>query len=170
MLGVHFKPGGACPFLGVSAGELAGAHANLVDLWGPSAIQLQERLCCAMTLRERLRAPGRRCPPHLLHLRPWRRGLDGHLPVPRPRPVGQERGRPRVVVAPPRRVPQGLSEVVVVMARSEEEYLLRIGIIGAGAIGGTLARHLAKRGYQVSIANSDRHGPAPRRRSSACGS
>ena len=31
---------------------------------------------------------------------------------------------------------------------------MRIGIIGAGSIGGTLARHLAKLGHQVSIANS----------------
>src|SRR6266571_2627409 len=31
---------------------------------------------------------------------------------------------------------------------------MRIGIIGAGNIGGTLARHLAKLGHQVSIANS----------------
>src|SRR5258708_30519872 len=31
---------------------------------------------------------------------------------------------------------------------------MRIGIIGAGAIGGTLARLFAKRGHQVSIANS----------------
>src|SRR5882762_2038130 len=31
---------------------------------------------------------------------------------------------------------------------------MRIGIIGAGALGGTLARRLAKRGHQVSIANS----------------
>jgi 8-hydroxy-5-deazaflavin:NADPH oxidoreductase len=31
---------------------------------------------------------------------------------------------------------------------------MRIGIIGAGAMGGTLARCLAKRGHQVSIANS----------------
>src|SRR6266566_4921501 len=30
----------------------------------------------------------------------------------------------------------------------------RIGIIGAGNIGGTLARHLAKLGHRVSIANS----------------
>src|SRR5258706_4809368 len=31
---------------------------------------------------------------------------------------------------------------------------MRIGIIGAGALGGTLARLLARRGHQVSIANS----------------
>ena len=31
---------------------------------------------------------------------------------------------------------------------------MRIGFIGAGRIGGTLARHLAKLGHQVSIANS----------------
>jgi hypothetical protein len=31
---------------------------------------------------------------------------------------------------------------------------MRIGVIGAGAIGGTLARHLARLGHQVSIANS----------------
>ena len=31
---------------------------------------------------------------------------------------------------------------------------MRIGVIGAGSIGGTLARHLAKLGHKVSIANS----------------
>ena len=31
---------------------------------------------------------------------------------------------------------------------------MRIGIIGAGSIGGTLARHLVRLGHQVSIANS----------------
>src|SRR5437899_3107273 len=31
---------------------------------------------------------------------------------------------------------------------------MKIGIIGTGAIGGTLARGLAKRGHRVSIANS----------------
>lgn len=55
MLGVHFKPGGSFPFLGVLASELAGAHANLVDLWGPPATELRERLCCATTARERFR-------------------------------------------------------------------------------------------------------------------
>src|SRR6185503_15732697 len=36
----------------------------------------------------------------------------------------------------------------------ERKSPMRIGIIGAGQIGGTLARHLAKLGHQVSIANS----------------
>ena len=31
---------------------------------------------------------------------------------------------------------------------------MKIGVIGAGAVGGTLARLLAKLGHQVSIANS----------------
>ena len=31
---------------------------------------------------------------------------------------------------------------------------MRIGFIGVGSIGGTLARHLAKLGHRVSIANS----------------
>ena len=31
---------------------------------------------------------------------------------------------------------------------------MRIGVIGAGGMGGILARHLAKRGHHVSIANS----------------
>jgi 8-hydroxy-5-deazaflavin:NADPH oxidoreductase len=31
---------------------------------------------------------------------------------------------------------------------------MRIGVIGAGSMGGILARHLAKRGHQISIANS----------------
>ena len=31
---------------------------------------------------------------------------------------------------------------------------MRIGVIGAGSMGGTLARHLAKLGHHVSIANS----------------
>ncbi len=31
---------------------------------------------------------------------------------------------------------------------------MRIGVIGAGSMGGILARHLAKRGHHVSIGNS----------------
>jgi AraC-like DNA-binding protein len=53
IMGVHFKPGGAFPFLGLPAGELADAHVNLETLWGRSAVELRERLCGAATPLER---------------------------------------------------------------------------------------------------------------------
>jgi AraC-like DNA-binding protein len=53
MLGVHFKPGGAFPFLGVTARELTDAHADLADLWGQSALELRERLCTVSTHQKR---------------------------------------------------------------------------------------------------------------------
>lgn len=49
MTGVHFRPGGAFPFLGTEANELTNTHANLADLWGTSALELRERLCTAAT-------------------------------------------------------------------------------------------------------------------------
>jgi AraC-like DNA-binding protein len=45
MLGVHFKPGGAFPFLNALASELTDAHVDLVDLWGGSGRELRDRLC-----------------------------------------------------------------------------------------------------------------------------
>jgi AraC-like DNA-binding protein len=53
VLGVHFKPGGAFPFLGMPAGEIADAHVDLEMLWGQRAVELRERLCAAQS------APGR---------------------------------------------------------------------------------------------------------------
>jgi AraC-like DNA-binding protein len=53
IIGVHFKPGGAFPFLGLPAGDLADAHVDLETLWGPSAGRLRERLCEARTSAER---------------------------------------------------------------------------------------------------------------------
>lgn len=53
ILGVHFKPGGAFPFLGAPAGELADFHVDLEDLWGAPARELRERLCAAATPEER---------------------------------------------------------------------------------------------------------------------
>ena len=53
MLGVHFKPGGAFPFLGALASELRDTHADLADLWGPSALELRERLCVVSAHRKR---------------------------------------------------------------------------------------------------------------------
>lgn len=55
IMGVHFKPGGASPFLGAEAGELTNTHANLPDLWGRSGTELRERLCTALTPNERFR-------------------------------------------------------------------------------------------------------------------
>jgi AraC-like DNA-binding protein len=53
VMGVHFRPGGAFPFLGTPANELADAHVDLEALWGTSAIELRERLCLAKTPAER---------------------------------------------------------------------------------------------------------------------
>jgi len=53
IIGVHFKPGGAFPFLGLPAGDLADTHVDLETLWGPSAGRLRERLCAARTSAER---------------------------------------------------------------------------------------------------------------------
>jgi AraC-like DNA-binding protein len=58
ILGVHFKPGGAFPFLGIPACELADAHLDLATLWGPAADELRERLCGANTPQERFRLMG----------------------------------------------------------------------------------------------------------------
>src|SRR5262245_8324671 len=42
--GVHFKPGGAAPFLGVPASEFTDRHVGLEDVWGARARELRERL------------------------------------------------------------------------------------------------------------------------------
>src|SRR6202142_4579110 len=42
--GVHFKPGGAFPFLGLPTSELRNTLVSLEDLWGRLADQLRERL------------------------------------------------------------------------------------------------------------------------------
>ena len=52
--GVHFKPGGAFPFLGLPAGELHNAMVSLEDLWGRLANELRERLLEAGTPQARL--------------------------------------------------------------------------------------------------------------------
>jgi AraC-like DNA-binding protein len=53
IMGIHFKPGGAFPFLGVPADELADMHVDLEMLWGSSAGRLRERLYEASTAKER---------------------------------------------------------------------------------------------------------------------
>ena len=53
VLGVHFRPGGAFPFLGLPAGELADQQVDLSELWGSAALELRERLCAAASPEER---------------------------------------------------------------------------------------------------------------------
>jgi AraC-like DNA-binding protein len=55
VIGVHFKPGGAYPFLGLPAGELHNAHAPLEQLWGYEALRLRDRLVEAKTPAARFR-------------------------------------------------------------------------------------------------------------------
>lgn len=55
IIGIHFKPGGAFPFLGLPPGELANKHVELKMFWGRSAVHLRERLCEAKTSAERFR-------------------------------------------------------------------------------------------------------------------
>ncbi len=59
---------------------------------------------------ERVRARGRRRLPHLFHLCARARRPLGSVPVARPRPQGAQRAK--ILVAPARRVQQGLSEIV----------------------------------------------------------
>lgn len=54
-VGVHFKPGGAYPFLGVSAGELGDLDVPLEALWGVKAIELREQLLETETPEARFR-------------------------------------------------------------------------------------------------------------------
>jgi methylphosphotriester-DNA--protein-cysteine methyltransferase len=56
VIGVHFKPGGAFPFLGLPAGDLADTHVDLETLWGPLAGRLRERLCEARSPAERFQS------------------------------------------------------------------------------------------------------------------
>ncbi|HEX7155154.1 MAG TPA: AraC family transcriptional regulator [Thermoanaerobaculia bacterium] len=53
ILGVHFRPGGAAPFLTIPPGEITGRHVTLDECWGRGGRELRERLCAAPTVRER---------------------------------------------------------------------------------------------------------------------
>lgn len=55
LIGVHFAPGGAFPFLGFPAHDLADTHVDLATLWGTSATLLHERLSETKSANERFR-------------------------------------------------------------------------------------------------------------------
>lgn len=53
IIGVHFRPGGAFPFLGMPAGELRDTTVSLEELWGAGASELRDRLLEAATPERR---------------------------------------------------------------------------------------------------------------------
>jgi AraC-like DNA-binding protein len=55
VVGVHFKPGRAFPFLGISPSEIVNAHAELRDLWGGDGPNLREQLLEATSPEARFR-------------------------------------------------------------------------------------------------------------------
>ncbi|WIM87604.1 helix-turn-helix transcriptional regulator [Candidatus Mycobacterium wuenschmannii] len=52
-MAVHFRPGGAFPFLGIPLGELENTYVGLDDIWGRAGVELQERLVDAPDARAR---------------------------------------------------------------------------------------------------------------------
>jgi len=55
LVGVHFRPGGAFPFLGISPSEVVDTHVKLDDLWGCDGRNLLEQLLEARSPSERFR-------------------------------------------------------------------------------------------------------------------
>jgi AraC-like DNA-binding protein len=53
IMGVHFRPGGAFPFLGFPAGDLADCHIDLAEFWNGHAADLRERLAATRAVDER---------------------------------------------------------------------------------------------------------------------
>ena len=55
IIGVHFKPGGAFPFLRVPANELRNMHVSMDELWGAAGVDLRNRLLEANTPEAKFR-------------------------------------------------------------------------------------------------------------------
>jgi AraC-like DNA-binding protein len=55
VIGVHFRPGGAYPFLGIATSEIVDDNVALGDLWGSDGRNLRERLLEARSTSERFR-------------------------------------------------------------------------------------------------------------------
>ncbi len=53
IVGVHFKPGGAFPFLVVPADKVTDTHIDLENIWGRTAPELRDQLSAAATAGER---------------------------------------------------------------------------------------------------------------------
>jgi AraC-like DNA-binding protein len=75
IMGVHFKPGGAFPFLGFPARDLASDHVDLSEIWKSHAEDLRAQLAEAVSARERFRLLEQALIDHL------RRPLERHPAV-----------------------------------------------------------------------------------------
>jgi len=67
VMGVHFKPGGAFPFLGPSADELRDRHIDLEMIWGHAAAEVLGRLRESPSLASRFHFLERSLLSRLLH-------------------------------------------------------------------------------------------------------
>lgn len=88
-MGVHFRPGGAFPFVRTTPGELADAHVDVQMLWGSRAVELRERLCTAPTHRRRFR---------ILESALVAQAVDGRRNRPSVQSALQQLRRPRAMV------------------------------------------------------------------------
>src|SRR5688572_1754925 len=86
IIGIHFKPGGAFPFLGLPADELADTHVDLDTLWGYSANLLREQVCEATTVNQRFHLLETALTEHLFH------PIEHHYSVATALDVMEERG------------------------------------------------------------------------------
>jgi len=75
IIGAHFRAGGAFPFFVMPVSEFADTHVELETLWGPSAVELRERLCAARTPAERFSLLEKALMSHLFG------PLEGHYAV-----------------------------------------------------------------------------------------
>jgi AraC-like DNA-binding protein len=156
MLGVHFKPGGAFPFLRrVPPLELANSHLDLSMLWGHDAPRLRERLASAASIQQRFQlleaallrelasgAPGHRAIPRAIE------ALESSMPITALAARSNLSHRRlielfmREVGAPPKLF-QRLQRFqrALALARSSAEGARRAGAVGAASSQAHLAQH-----------------------------
>ena len=85
MIGVHFKPGGAAPFLGMPGDELATQVVELDAVWGSAVWEWRDQLLAARTPGSkfeysRTAAESKACSQQI-EAAPWRCGRLGAGPV-----------------------------------------------------------------------------------------
>lgn len=65
VMAVHFRPGGAFPFLGIPLGDIEDAYVGVDQVWGSDGRELHERLIDTSSARPAFRSSsGSCCPGH----------------------------------------------------------------------------------------------------------